>query len=201
MSPEIEKIYDALPVLRKLECTELQLPDYLLPFYIRKAWKFNLPNCGRHVVVLIGGRSQIPGEPGYLSHISWRKDDCLPFTVFQADSQSDSASENRLISDYISYSVPNTDTAPAVQETENGVKEQPDPDCVVTKEPDRIEFRCKLCGCEFNTPANMCGRTTSVGCGGKFGGRTYVWLSHDCPRCKGRCSTEYCPKKQESSEN
>lgn len=177
----LNKALSCLPVLKRLIRKEIPLTTEILPWYERKAWKFSIDDS-RHIVVVVGGRSEDPSDDAYLSHISWRKSDEGTFRTFQADWASTAAEHNRMIVDWFKPVRSDIGDEPAPQKKM---------DYVITKEPDRVYFACKTCGCEFNLPANECERTTTTGSGWKHGGRTYVWHHANCPCCNAACTKEY----------
>lgn len=181
------KVLEKLPVLTQLVIEDIPLDSGLFPWYERMAWKFRLNNSDRHVVVTIGGRSERRGDPCYLSHISWRKDDEIYFNTFQADQTDDAAAANARIEAWFSLVKPRE----TVYEQAEVATDRVETDCVITKGPDRIQFACRACGCEFNVPANKCKLSTSTGSGAKSGGRTYVWHTYYCPCCGAKCTHEY----------
>lgn len=174
-----KKVLATLPVLKRLimQC-EIPLNSGLLPWYDRKAWKFGVEGNLRHIVVVVGGRSDDPADDAYLSHISWRKDDEGTFRCFQANIVKDAKFHNMLIRDWFKIVQPDIDD---------------ELDYVITKEPERVTFECRACGCEFSLPAKQCKRKITHGCGWKHGGSTHVWNSALCPYCGAACSKEYVP--------
>ena len=179
----LDKVRKALPSLSLMDAEEIPVTPGILPWYIRKAWKFSLPNHPMHyIVVCIGGRSDKPGSINYLSHIHWRKQDECQFHSFQIAWGKDAENNERDILEWFSTVEP--------QALSTAIGREKKLDYVITREPTRMQFACKSCGCEFSLPADQCERTTSTGCGGKFGGHTYTWLHANCPCCNSRCTEE-----------
>lgn len=178
----LNKVHDALPALKLMDAEEIPVTPGILPWYIRKAWKFSLPDSsGHHIVVCLGGRSEQPGDVNYLTHIHWRKEtECL-FHSFQIDWETDAEKNMREILDWFS----NVEPGKMASFGEDKKLEY-----VITKKPVRMCFECRGCGCEFNLPADQCERTSTTGCGGKFGGHMYTWLHAKCPCCGTLCTKE-----------
>ena len=176
-------ILSRLPVLTHLICKSIPFePGGILPEYSRVAWRFG-PKDGIHVVVIVNGRSAIPGDSCYLSHIAWRKGDECVFHVFQANLDEDAGLANMEIAAYTGVPPEAKKSYSTSSRNDNG--------CVITKAPDRVKFVCKCCGCEFIMPADRCRHNTATGCRGKSDSRTYVWLLTVCPCCNAKCSTVF----------